>query len=189
MVYGDSPIIDLGLVRNVKVSRFISGDTRDFSQAPTQEIMEIFQLITNSSTPSVEFDDEAIWTASDHGEFVMGSRSSSNVHDTSWIDLVWFKGKINKHFALAWLAFSNGLKTKMLLAARNVNVGLHCVLCNENSEDNFHLFSSYDFTCNIRVRLSQRFSTGTFSPAHGTSSLESSVRQFLLFCKPATQTL
>lgn len=64
------------------------------------------------------------------------------MEQVSWHDLVWFFGRINKHSATAWLALSNGLKTKALLVAQNVQVDLQCILCNNEFEDCIHLFAN-----------------------------------------------
>lgn len=114
--FGDRTIYDLGLGRNVKVSKFLNSGNWEFPHAPTHGIRDIFQVVLNSSFPFVQFEDEAIYTGTDHGSFTLASALFPREHQlASWRDLIWFRGRISRHSSVAWMPSQMALKLNLSL--------------------------------------------------------------------------
>lgn len=100
--------------------------------------------------------DEIVWKDSEDGNLKMSSGIISIQSQVDWHDMVWFKGNINKHSSCLWHALHNALKTRSLLADRNILNDQLCVLCNGGSEDISHLLISYPSTASIRAVITSR---------------------------------
>lgn len=98
-------------------------------------------MIVLAPGPCQDFEDEGVWTSTENGgcslRLVLGAYRSQP--SASWVDFLWFKGRIMKHSITTWFAIRNGLKTKELLRSRNVMVDLACILYAPTYEDCDHL--------------------------------------------------
>lgn len=91
-----------------------------------------------------------IWEPAENRNFSFKTASGSRSHGFSpitWSNVLWIRGRINKHSVCAWLAIRNGLKTKSLVASRNIISNSQCVLCSNNAECSCILF--LECTCNL----------------------------------------
>ncbi|XXG41275.1 hypothetical protein AAC387_Pa01g1771 [Persea americana] len=74
--------------------------------------------------PAVDFEDEIIWTSSDNGIFNLktGFTVSPAPFAHSWSEMVWLKGRINKHGVCMWMALQEGLKMKITFSSTVIMV-------------------------------------------------------------------
>ncbi|XXG41599.1 hypothetical protein AAC387_Pa01g2035 [Persea americana] len=111
--------------------------------------------------PSVDFCDEVVWSSSTLGDFSLKStyRGTDQHIISSWCDLYWFKGRINKHCMTTWLALHNGLKTKDVLETKYIFHDSICVLCNCSLEICRHFLTAYIYSMNIWDSIVASFGT------------------------------
>ena len=58
----------------------------------------------------------------------------------------------------AWMALLNGLKTKDVLASRNIITNTSCPLCISSLESSIHLFAQCPYSTSIWARILSKFS-------------------------------
>lgn len=67
------------------------------------------------------------------------------------------KGRINNNAVCVWMALLNGLKTKVLLASRNIMTDTVCILCNSSQEDSIHLFTQCSYSLSVWNSIASKF--------------------------------
>lgn len=96
----------MGLGDNLMVDKIMFQGAWKLPPSSSVQVMEIYQIIESMPQPCTEFDDATLWTGNEFGKFIMKS-AMPFLHllpqTINW-DLIWFKGRINKHASCAWLA-------------------------------------------------------------------------------------
>lgn len=87
--------------------------------------------------------DEIIWSVTDSGEFSLKSAIVQNqsMYPAPWLEMIWFDGRFQKHALCLWMDIQKGLKTRALLASRNIISDTTCALCGGNQEDIQHIMN------------------------------------------------
>lgn len=78
---------------------------------------------------------------------------------SSWVDFVWFKGRINKHSICLWMEILDGLKTRDLLTKFITISNASCFLCSSSRETSNHLFLQCDYSMRIWRGIARKFGT------------------------------
>ena len=108
--YAMRPSYDLGLGLNILVSNFIHDGTSHFPVRRSAALLDILRHITTEVYPATNYPNEIIWTLEDCGKFSL--KSAYNMianHDgipAPWTNLIWFKGRIKKHFICSWMVMT-----------------------------------------------------------------------------------
>lgn len=104
--------------------------------------------------------DEIIWSVTDSGEFSLKSAIVQNqsMYPAPWLEMIWFDGRFQKHALCLWMDFQKGLKTRALLAGRNIISDTTCALCGGNQEDIQHIMKECSFSTYIWFEIAAKVS-------------------------------
>lgn len=72
-----------------------------------------------------------------------------NIVDVPWHKAVWFKGRIQKHAFISWLAARNRLSTRDRMRNWNTQAPSSCLLCSASDELRQHLFFDCEFSRDV----------------------------------------
>lgn len=162
--FGSNAICDMGVNVNINVDSVISNGAWRNLHATSNELLYISSMLSLMPQPCSDFEDEIIWMASENGKFPMKAAMQYQANFPQPIDwsLIWFKGRINKHSTCAWMALSEGLQTRSLLASRNIINDTSCPLCNSGIKSTNHLFLECSYSRQIWAAICSKFGATTF---------------------------
>lgn len=157
--FGSRAVYDLSLGRNIRVSKFLQNGVWGLLATTTNAFIDIFHRI-HVVTLTPQLQDKIIWMASECGSFSTRSCYFSVGQPIYWRDLVLFSGSVPKLSLCAWMAFCNGLKTRVHLANCGTSCDIVCCLCNSSKESCSHLFTECHFGQKIWSKIVAKLCAG-----------------------------
>ena len=93
----------------------------------------------------------------------------------SWDRVIWARASIPRHAFIAWVFIQRRLPTKVRLNKFFHQNDLHCLLCNNPTEDDTHLFAVYPYAREVWDSILQWWPLPLCSSRHSLDAMTTSI--------------